>query len=129
MGPKQRWRVAVMAISLSVLGCERGDGSAGVSEKLEALMAKTERQLENLGSTHQEVCEVASSEVQKLFNYEYKLVALVEESGRKGIEAALNELGQDRWDCFQVVPVEGQLTAVCKRRPKTPLRYIPRMIP
>ena len=76
-----------------------------------------------------EAGQMAEAEVEKLFAFEYKVVSLSQAQSSQQLEAALNQLGKDRWECFQVVQMQDGDSLICKRAPKTYLRYIPRFIP
>lgn len=72
----------------------------------------------------------ATEELEKLFRFEYKVVTLTaDQEDDQKLEAYLNQLGQDRWECFSIERMMGELRLYCRRRPKTYLRYIPRWLP
>ena len=120
----------IVAVLPVLVGCDAGSKDVeGVRQQLEALVDKANRQVESLSSSPEEVSEKASAELEKLFTFEYKVVDFRGDTSSASIQRALNELGQDRWECFQLIPVDAGLAALCKRRPKTYLRYIPRMVP
>ncbi len=75
----------------------------------------------------------AIDEVSKLQQYEYKVISIPHDSTSADIEATLNKYGKERWDCFSQdkhLSVEGsgreEIRFFCRRRPETPLRFIPR---
>jgi hypothetical protein len=120
----------ILSVLPALIGCDAGSKDVeGVRQQLEALVDKTSRKVESLSSSPEEVSEKASAELEKLFTFEYKVVDFRRDSNSTSIQRALNELGQDRWECFQLIPVDAGIAALCKRRPKTYLRYIPRMVP
>lgn len=80
-------------------------------------------------------------EVEKLHQLEYEVVSFPLNTPPAALDAALDEMGKNRWDCFhiergaQLREEEGQddkrevyLMVFCKRLPDTLLRYVPRNI-
>jgi len=120
----------IVSVLPALIGCDASSKDVeGVRQQLEALVDKANRQVESLSSSPEEVSEKASAELEKLFTFEYKVVDFRRDSNSASIQRALNELGQDRWECFQLIQVDSGMAVLCKRRPKTYLRYIPRMVP
>lgn len=81
----------------------------------------------HVGQNINEAQQLAEGEVQKLFAWEYHVVELPDELSREDLAARLNELGSDRWDCFHMSSSGVNLRLVCKRQPKSYLKYIPRV--
>lgn len=121
--------MCAVAVLVAVAGCNSKQDTSHVGRQIDQLMESTERSLESLGAEHEGVSEAASAELKKVFNFEYKALRLPEGASLEGLESSLNQAGQDRWDCFQVILHDSHLVALCKRPPKTPLRYIPRILP
>ena len=71
--------------------------------------------------------ESASREMEKLFVFEYHVEDIARDNSAKEMEARLARLGRDRWECYHVEPIDKSLRFFCKRRPKTYLKYIPKM--
>jgi len=72
-------------------------------------------------------------EFKKLHQMEYQILEFDSQTSKSLIEIELNSMGKNRWDCYQMHPVttregERKLRFYCKRRPDTPLRYVPRSI-
>ncbi len=72
--------------------------------------------------------KMAREEVDKLLQVEYLVEEIPFSSGGKDLEYRLKILGAERWDCFQIMPnPDGtRLRVVCKRKPKSYLRYLTR---
>lgn len=120
----------MVSVLPALTGCDSGTKDIeGVKQQLEALVQTTTRKVDALSSSPEEVSEKASAELEKLFTFEYKVIDLRNDATSGSIQRTLNELGQERWECFQMLPLDSGIAALCKRRPKTYLRYIPRMIP
>ena len=124
-----KYRLFLAVLSLLV-GCKRGDEDLSrLKDDLDKLVQRTEKSIGSLTSNPALVTDAASSEVEKLFIFEYKVLPLSGDKSSKQAELALNQLGKDRWDCFQIVEMEEGPSAFCRRAPKTYLRYIPRFMP
>lgn len=84
----------------------------------------------------------APEELKKLQQFEYHSETVPLQIPASELTERLNTLGKDRWECFATErrPATGataaasqetipeQLLILCKRRPATPLRYIPRTL-
>ncbi len=73
----------------------------------------------------------APAELKKLQQFEYKVVTFPPEVEATELENSLAELGKERWDCFHVDRIGAKdpaLMVMCKRRPDTPLKYVPKTI-
>lgn len=75
----------------------------------------------------------ALTELKKLQQFEYKIISVPADTTPTALESSLNELGRERWECFHVEkrlnpadPAKSEIALFCKRRPETPLRFIPR---
>ena len=66
----------------------------------------------------------ATSELEKLFIYEYRVENFPNGLSSQQISNRLNDLGKDRWDCFHIEPHEEGRQVFCKRMPRTVLRYL-----
>ncbi len=63
-------------------------------------------------------------EVEKLSALEYKVKDLDASSSARQIQAELELLGKDRWDCYQISHLQDVTRLYCKRMPKSYLRYL-----
>ena len=129
---------ASLAFALALLtavflsACESGKPPAeleSLNSQLKDFLKKAEQKIEGLTPETRGVSEATSQEVEKLFTFEYKVVEFKTEASSQEIEARLQALGQDRWECFSSEGSSRSLRIFCRRRPKTYLRYIPRLIP
>ena len=75
-------------------------------------------------SARKEVTSRTEEEIEKLFNFEYKVVEIDRGNSAEQLQDELNKLGQDRWDCFHAETADKTLKMFCKRRPKSYLRYL-----
>jgi hypothetical protein len=75
----------------------------------------------------------AIQELNKLKQYEYKVLEYPLDRSQAQIELELNALGKESWDCFgseRVLSTDQKPTLLvfCKRRPDTPLRFVPNSV-
>jgi len=71
----------------------------------------------------------APAELKKLQQFEYRVETFPLDAPATLVEERLNDLGKDRWDCVyadRFETKEPKSAFVCKRRPDTPLRYVPK---
>ena len=94
-----------------------------IGESLEGIKAE----LRKLQPQANELSNQAQGEVEKLFSFEYEVAEFPETLSAEELEIELLNLGKDRWECFQVLHINKNLRAICRRVPKTYLRYIPRL--
>ena len=112
-------------------GCERS-GTKDLdylNSQLKKLLQEAGQQIDGLAPGTKEVTESTSQELEKLFIYEYKVAEFRKDAAAAELEAGLQQLGQDRWECFASDRSDKGLRFFCRRRPKTYLRYIPRLVP
>ena len=112
-------KLCLLLLCLLLLSCENADFT---SKDLSKNLAELKQGLQEVTANKE---QLASEEIEKLFVYEYKIVSLPFEVHRQ--EEELSRLGMQRWECFHIDVRENEVRAYCKRRPKTYLRYIPRV--
>lgn len=88
------------------------------------LLETTEELLNKLPGETKRLSDSALKEIENLRRVEYRVVELPHTLGREEIELELQELGQERWDCFQVVQSQETNHVVCKRLPRDYLRHL-----
>ena len=137
-------RVVLIFSLLLASGCDSKSKAGDIQNQL-ATLTKSVSDLVGDSTTTQEAME----EFRKLQQYEYKLQSFPANTLPIELEASLNRLGKERWECFHVEKRIGQaappsaadstrpeaepqeiarpeIVLFCKRRPETPLRFIPR---
>lgn len=119
--------LGVGAWALLVSGC---DSSRPAKEAVRDL----EKQLDTLSKSVSDFVQDPSipEEVKKLQQFEYQIVTVPGDVAPAALEATLSELGKNRWDCFHVERLtrgeKQELMLFLKRRPDTPLKYVPKTI-
>ena len=94
-----------------------GDAAAGIGESI----SDTYESLRDRGmTTAKDARQWVQDDVRNMNAFEYKVVPKSQISG-ENMEAILNELGEERWDCFEV----DDTTFYFKRQKKSYLRNIP----
>lgn len=113
--------------------------SLSACDQVEPHTKELEHQVRNLGNAVGDIIdnrEVPLDELAKLQRYEYKLLRIPQTGDDKEVELQLGLMGHERWDCSPMpTTIENFKTPevsylfLCKRRPDTPLRFIPRYFP
>ncbi len=109
-------------------GCEQGANNPDLqrlTKELDQTLQEAHQFFEGATSTGN---ELATKEVEKLFTFEYRVEELDSSLSPEEMQEQLQALGQERWECFHAEPQAKSLRFFCKRRPKTYLRYIPKLL-
>jgi hypothetical protein len=125
-----------MAVTIiSLLGCSSDDSTstpAAPPASQEAGLLEAIKK--GLGSATSEVHQAVSprarelqakteGEIEKLHQWEYHVEEFSASRSATDLRDRLAHLGEERWDCFSLVPHETDLRITCKRRPRTALSY------
>lgn len=109
------------------------DSSRTNSDTVDTLMRSVKDLHESvtgtIAPTAKELQNAATSEVDKLFSIEYKVLELPSSTPGPDVERSLIDLGADRWNCFSVIPRPESILITCNRRPLSYLRYALRFFP
>lgn len=118
----------LFTIVLSLAGCQ------DLKDNTPGELSKLKDQVTELGSSVKDYVHSSNApdEIKKLYQYEYKVLQYPIKN-LPLIEEHLSELGKDRWDCFDTEKLitegkEPTLLVFCKRKPETPLKYIPKTL-
>lgn len=114
----------------SLSSCDTPAGAkseVNIGAQLQQLIDSASKQVSDVTPSKERVKELTADEVQKLYSFEYRFLEVELKAPASQIEAKLNELGQDTWECSFVDKNEVNLRFLCKRKPKTYLRYVPRI--
>ncbi len=127
-------RISFVTLTLAAItGCDSKSKTAEIQNQI-ASLTKSVSELVGDSTTTKDAME----EFRKLQQFEYKLQSFPADTLPIELEAALNRLGKERWECFHVdkrvalaeskdgQPPRQEIVLFCKRRPETPLRFIPR---
>lgn len=99
-----------------------------VTTTADQAVKQVDKVVEGLKSAPEDIKSMAEGEVEKLFALEYKVFELETlATSAADLEKKLIELGKERWDCFHTQQHQTKTFFLCKRYPKTYLRYLPRM--
>ena len=117
---------------LSVIGCDSSetDTTEQIKKASQFIRDTADIALEEISNFSS---DDASRELKKLRQFEYRVFTLAADSTPEQFESKLNSEGLLYWDCFDVErrisPSDGtqQLQFFCKRRPDTPLKYVPHL--
>ncbi|MBX7138192.1 MAG: hypothetical protein K1X83_09420 [Oligoflexia bacterium] len=136
-------RVRIVAASLKIVlisalfgiaACQEATKDFDTDRQLKNLQAEIDALLKSAGKTVEGITpdttdlqRSTSEEINKIFVIEYKVVELSASASANEIEKVLNELGSQRWECFDTATTDTGIRLMLKRPAKTPLRYIPRL--
>ena len=98
-----------------------------IAEELRSTLSKAKEAVKGLEPVGSDVQNSAKEEVAKLFVFEYRVLNFSKSTPTSEIELEMNKMGKEMWECFDVVPMKDSVQIFCKRRPKTPLRFIPKV--
>ena len=130
--PISTLRGVVFALFFSLLSCD-GSRPDPRMEDLKKDINKSLQDVRRFFSDHtpstNEVTQKTSTELNKLFAFEYRVIEIPADMPPIEVEKRLNGAGQERWECFNSCKSEGHVRFYCKRRPESYLRYIPRFFP
>lgn len=90
-------------------------------QKIEELYEKVKKSGEKVP---EDTVEWAKEEIRKIGTWEYKVVILKFDND-SALEAELNNLGKERWECFWVKETDTGLRFYFKREVRSHLRSIP----
>lgn len=81
-----------------------------------------------LGPQGEVIQERTKEEVEKLFQWEYRVVDVEASLTADELERRLTELGSEGWECFNIVSSGQNSRVTCKRRPRSAINYL-KLIP
>ena len=129
VGPKVIFAFYIVLI-IFMTGCESRDQMDRLDETVgdvKQRLGDFAKKFQNKAPSTEEIQSMTQEELEKLSAFEYKVEDFNKSMSASDVESALQTLGRDRWECFQVIQVEDNIRVFCKRPPKTYLRYIPRV--
>lgn len=121
---------ALIFLLLFIAACQSKDSERQFKELTQDLQRAADQTMQKLGklaSDPGQISDLTSDEIEKLFVFEYTVVDLPAAATSREMEVKLTQLGADRWECFHIERSGDVIRFFCKRRPKTYLRYIPRL--
>lgn len=124
-----------LVLIILLAGCEQNKTSDKLDElgnELNDTLDETKKLLKeytNIGKSKSKELETAAQgEVEKLFTFEYHVEVFPAETSAEEINERLSEIGKERWECFHGEVKSDGHHFYCKRRPKTYLRYLLRLL-
>ncbi|MGH8223534.1 MAG: hypothetical protein ACREQZ_11230 [Woeseiaceae bacterium] len=113
--------IAVLAAALAACSPREGDEPAPPDGTLEEIRRLYE---EAVSAAPEDPVGWAREDLEKLGDWEYR-IAVVTKGDAAATEAALNELGKERWEVFWVTESATALTFYLKRPARSYLRMLP----
>lgn len=118
----------IAIIFLLFTACDNSKDLEALKSDLEKTIEETTTAIKEMTKDSDKIDDLASEEVEKLFNYEYTVKDYDSSLSAEEFEVNLKALGKDRWICFHIEKEIKYYRVFCRRRPKTYLRYLPRFI-
>lgn len=122
--------ISVLIICLLCSACDSSSGDSTL-DTLQEGIGKTydsaKRTIQDYTPETGPLKDAAEGEIEKLFTFEYKVLEIDSASGAVEIENELAKAGLERWECFSAHQHGDKLRILCSRRPKSYLRYIPKL--
>jgi len=122
-------RILAPLFSLFLLcSCQSGSDNPqleSIKKELKKSLKEAKVAIDELGG---DKFEATSEELEKLFAFEYKVFEADTKLGTGEMERVLGAFGKERWECFHAEKEQNKLRFFCKRRPKSYLRYIPKIL-
>jgi len=88
------------------------------------IQGATHRAQEAIKPQSEMVQNRTKEEIAKLFRWEYRVTDFPSSMSSAMIEEALTALGDENWECFQMLAVPEGTRAYCKRRPSSAINYL-----
>lgn len=117
---------------LTASGCDWGTSDQAKFDELQRQLEETMKSAQDAFQRlspggEDDLQKSAGEEVEKLFTFQYKIFELKRSGTPEQMESELNAAGQEGWECFDTNVEKDLIQFFCKRRPKTYLRYLPKM--
>lgn len=120
----------LILLTLALSGCDQSNqNSEALNEVMRSVKQLQESVTGNIAPAAKDLQSAATSEVDKLFAIEYKVLELPFAVGGEEMEKQISALGADRWNCFSIIPRDQSIIVTCQRRPMSYLRYALRFFP
>ena len=116
-----------LILALLLMACDSKSKLEDIQQGISKQVGELQKTIEGLKPVQKDLTQQASTEVEKLYIYEYKVAELAKTLSNTDLEKELTALGAERWDCFHVEAIDNNLKVFCKRKPKTYLNYVPRV--
>lgn len=107
-------------IAILLISCDSSDTTTALYEAQKVI----EQAHKGLGPVADGVSGKTAEEIQKLTKIEYQVLTLPRDTGSAALQQTLRTAGDERWDCYEVIPQDDRLTIVCKRLPISYLKLL-----
>ena len=101
-----------------------GPASDAAQEAWQRIESLYQRAVEAGEKVPDDVAEWAREDLQRIGRWEYR-IEMFESADDEALEAHLNLLGQERWECYWLRPEQGATVLFLKRPARSYLRSIP----
>ncbi len=122
--------LVIGGLLLELSGCGSGDGrEPGIIRDIKHFFRSTSNTIEGYTPSRDQISATATKQFQDMFTFEYRVVEVDNAVTAEQLERKLAELGQDRWECTQLLERGSSYMIPCRRRPISLLRYALRFLP
>lgn len=114
-----------------LVGCSSGEPNDDNSlmSGAEKLWRDAKQKVQGYAPQTDEMSAAAQKQFQDMFRLEYRVVELDNSANAQKIQDTLAQLGNERWECFNILERGDSLVIPCRRRPISLLRYALRYLP
>lgn len=115
--------ILLLSIGL-LLGCKEAE------ETLEQGYKLAKQGVDTVAPQAEQATNLANSQIESLYRQEYLVRDFDSSVSAETMQAELNKIGADRWQCFSIQAREdGTVRVTCSRLPLSYLRYLLRIFP
>lgn len=125
------FRVTIYSLLLSMLvACQSDtDRSGDIIDDAKRAWRRTTDTIQGYTPSREQISSTAMKQFQDMFTFEYRVIEVDNSVTAEKLQQILSELGQERWECSQVLERGASYMIPCRRRPISLLRYALRFLP
>ena len=106
-----------------------GGDEPGIWRDIKHFFRRTGDTIQGYTPSSEQISATATKQFQDMFTFEYRVVEVDNAVTAEQLERKLWELGQERWECTQLLERGSSYMIPCRRRPISLLRYALRFLP
>lgn len=106
-----------------IVGCEQKPDLSKLAEDATNIVQSNIEKLKGDLPSHKDISKLSKEEIEKILSLEYKVFDYETPPTAVALEAKLNQLGEERWDCLATPAFDKPVRIQCKRPAKLFLRY------
>ncbi|GEM_PF-6419566 len=106
-----------------IVGCEQNQDLSKLAEDASSIVQSNVERLKEELPSHNDISKLSKEEIEKILSFEYKVFDYETPPTTAALEAKLNQLGLERWECIATPAFDKPVRIQCKRPAKLFLRY------